>query len=395
MKRLLLFCLVIIFIISGCNNKKNNIININEKVIDDKTETLSNKVIINYPVTTNFQINEYIKNELVMTSNKILRILDLVQAVIECQTVDNGTYFSVIYDITIISLKRYQRFLKTYSFNYEQNALLYLNDTELQDVILPIINDNIHGKLLLDPFTVLQIPYIITPNTIKFFVNDNLSQIIEINIDKINISQKKINQEQIKPTKQVVLTFDDGPSNKTTLLLALLRKYNIKATFFLLGLNALIYQEEVKQIAQDKHEIGNHSYSHRDLSKANIETILFEIDQTQEILKEIVGYYPQLFRFPYGAFLSETLEYIRYPIIHWNVDSLDWKDITKEEKMDIIFNNIPDKAIIIFHDSYKMDLQLIEEVILKLKDMNYQFITTFEYFDFRNKENIITGKIYR
>lgn len=63
--------------------------------------------------------------------------------------------------------------------------------------------------------------------------------------------------------------------------------------------------------------------------------------------------------------------------------------------MDIIFNNIPDKAIIIFHDSYKMDLQLIEEVILKLKDMNYQFITTFEYFDFRNKENIITGKIYR
>ena len=191
MKRLLLFCLVIIFIISGCNNKKNNIININEKVIDDKTETLSNKVIINYPVTTNFQINEYIKNELVMTSNKILRIPDLVQAVIEYQTVDNGTYFSVIYDITIISLKRYQRFLKTYSFNYEQNALLYLNDTELQDVILPIINDNIHGKLLLDPFTVLQIPYIITPNTIKFFVNDNLSQIIEINIDKINISQKK------------------------------------------------------------------------------------------------------------------------------------------------------------------------------------------------------------
>ncbi|HPT88756.1 MAG TPA: hypothetical protein PLY84_00005, partial [Bacilli bacterium] len=220
MKRLLLFCLVIIFIISGCNNKKNNIININEKVIDDKTETLSNKVIINYPVTTNFQINEYIKNELVMTSNKILRIPDLVQAVIEYQTVDNGTYFSVIYDITIISLKRYQRFLKTYSFNYEQNALLYLNDTELQDVILPIINDNIHGKLLLDPFTVLQIPYIITPNTIKFFVNDNLSQIIEININKINISQKKINQEQIKPTKQVVLTFDDGPSNKTTLLLA-------------------------------------------------------------------------------------------------------------------------------------------------------------------------------
>lgn len=191
MKRLLLFCLVIIFIISGCNNKKNNIININEKVIDDKTETLSNKVIINYPVTTNFQINEYIKNELVMTSNKILRMPDLVQAVIEYQTVDNGTYFSVIYDITIISLKRYQRFLKTYSFNYEQNGLLYLNDTELQDVILPIINDNIHGKLLLDPFTVLQIPYIITPNTIKFFVNDNLSQIIEINIDKINISQKK------------------------------------------------------------------------------------------------------------------------------------------------------------------------------------------------------------
>ncbi|NLM33143.1 MAG: hypothetical protein GX203_02955 [Acholeplasmataceae bacterium] len=201
MKRLLLFCLVIIFIISGCNNKKNNIININEKVIDDKTETLSNKVIINYPVTTNFQINEYIKNELVMTSNKILRIPDLVQAVIEYQTVDNGTYFSVIYDITIISLRRYQRFLKTYSFNYEQNALLYLNDTELQDVILPIINDNIHGKLLLDPFTVLQIPYIITPNTIKFFVNDNLSQIIEINIDKINISQKK-NKPRTNKTKK-------------------------------------------------------------------------------------------------------------------------------------------------------------------------------------------------
>ena len=102
--------------------------------------------------------------------------------------------------------------------------------------------------------------------------------------------------------REVMLTFDDGPSVPYTgQILDLLRANGIKATFFLCGRNAERYPDLVRRIRDEGHAIGNHTWSHEYLYLKNREMIAREIDRTQDILEKIAGVRPQLFRPPFGV----------------------------------------------------------------------------------------------
>ena len=100
----------------------------------------------------------------------------------------------------------------------------------------------------------------------------------------------------------IAMTFDDGPSSETTpRLLEILKQRNIKATFFLIGENAASNPDIVRRILADGHEIGNHSWTHPQLSRLSDDRVTAEINKTQDAIKEASGFTPTLLRPPYGA----------------------------------------------------------------------------------------------
>ncbi len=101
--------------------------------------------------------------------------------------------------------------------------------------------------------------------------------------------------------REVMLTFDDGPSPYTAQVLDILRREHVKATFFLCGANAERYPELVRRIRDEGHEIGNHTWSHHYLYLADRATLVSEIDRTQDILEKITGTRPVWFRPPFGV----------------------------------------------------------------------------------------------
>ncbi|WP_425415757.1 polysaccharide deacetylase family protein [Orenia metallireducens] len=156
-------------------------------------------------------------------------------------------------------------------------------------------------------------------------------------------------------TMKVALTFDDGPDPVyTPQVLDVLKKYNVKATFFLVGQRVEKNPSIVKRIYEEGHTIANHSWDH-----ANLTTLdEFELEQnmtaTDNSIKEIIKKRPELMRPPYGAVNSSTLEQLNnlgYKVIHWSVDSLDWKAKTKEEVLAKTLPDIHEGAIILFHSA--------------------------------------------
>lgn len=101
--------------------------------------------------------------------------------------------------------------------------------------------------------------------------------------------------------REAALTFDDGPSPDTARVLDVLKRENVKATFFLCGANAERYPELVRRIRDEGHVIGNHTYSHPWLYLKSEAVIAAEIDRTQDVLERVSGRRPTLFRPPFGV----------------------------------------------------------------------------------------------
>lgn len=188
--------------------------------------------------------------------------------------------------------------------------------------------------------------------------------------------------------KRIALTFDDGPHpKKTGEILDILDKYDIKATFFVIGQNAEKHPEIVSDEAERGHEIANHSYTHPNLSKIGYEKIKEEIEKTDEIIKKAANITPKLFRPPTGAY-SESIvkvakEYGKTTII-WTVDTLDWANAPKDDIVKNIKSNVQNGSIILFHDFTGKDAhtkEALEEIIPYLKEQGYEFVTVSELIE--------------
>ena len=150
----------------------------------------------------------------------------------------------------------------------------------------------------------------------------------------------------------VALTFDDGPKSTeedkdikgTPALLDTLKKYDAHATFFVVGNRCEIDADILKREIDEGHEIGNHSWNHPQLGKLSMSEVNKQLDDTTDIVKELTGYTISLVRPPYGSVSDEMRKQLKYPMIIWDVDTLDWKinteDLTLEQKQKKIFKNV-------------------------------------------------------
>lgn len=176
--------------------------------------------------------------------------------------------------------------------------------------------------------------------------------------------------------RAIAITFDDGPNEITTPeILNILKKKDVQATFFMLGENVIKNKEIVEQVFKNGHEIGNHSFSHRQLTLLSNEEMKAEIDKTDQAIFNITGHIPDYIRPPYGSANNELAEIGKRPFIEWSVDSKDWQSKNKESIINEVKNQVYPGSILLFHDIQPATVEALPEVIDYLYSQNYEFVT--------------------
>ncbi len=212
---------------------------------------------------------------------------------------------------------------------------------------------------------------------------------MSLNLDEIGefmnpafVDPTKVENKQLAfdPNKKyITITFDDGPGPETTMqLLQTLKEKGVKTTFFNLGENATEYPDVVKQIVADGHEIANHSFTHPALTDLSIEDVEKEIKDTNKAIYLATGKLPHKVRPPYGAIAKDSANAAGAPIIQWNIDSNDWG--LKDAKLieDNVVNNAFNGGIILLHDIHQFSVDAVPNIIDRLKNEGYEFITLDE-----------------
>lgn len=201
----------------------------------------------------------------------------------------------------------------------------------------------------------------------------------------------------IDPNKPMIaLTFDDGPHSKyTPVLLDALKKRGAKVTFFVLGNRAEGLPAIIKRAVEEGHSVNIHSYNHigsfTNMSQYALDS---HLSRTAGAIKAASGKAPNLVRPPYGAINKEVAAKINYPIILWNVDTLDWKYRDANYVAKYIINHAQDGDIILLHDIHGTSVTGAVSAIDTLQARGYQFVTVEELFYHKNK-SLNNGGIYR
>ncbi|MGX8834465.1 polysaccharide deacetylase family protein [Amedibacillus sp. YH-ame6] len=187
----------------------------------------------------------------------------------------------------------------------------------------------------------------------------------------------------INPNKPMVaLTFDDGPTRRyTTAILDALKENNASATFFILGSRANNAPDVLQRMVLEGNEIGNHTYSHKQLTTLSKEKIEEEIEVTQETIYEITHLYPVLIRPPYGS-KNDTVISCAHDkrVVAWTLDTRDWASKNAKTIVDNVMNTVKDGDVILMHDLYASSAQAATIVIPKLKEAGYQLVTVSELY---------------
>ncbi len=189
--------------------------------------------------------------------------------------------------------------------------------------------------------------------------------------------------------KVIALTFDDGPHRKyTDEILDILKQYEIKATFFVIGKNAETYPDKLKRISDEGHEIGNHTYSHITAEKTGKSNFKSELEKTHGIIKRITGKEPVLFRPPTGycnTLAVKSATEMDYKIIMWTVDTKDWAHSSKESIEKTVRSHVCGGSIILFHDYITAPSptpNALSKIIPELLEEGYRFVTVSELLSY-------------
>ncbi len=191
--------------------------------------------------------------------------------------------------------------------------------------------------------------------------------------------------KEVQQTKKIALTFDDGPSKRyTAAILDILKKHNVKATFFVVGENVQKFPELLSREIAEGHEIGNHTYSHCHLQKMDVVTLSGELDKAGKILMQVGGYKTTLFRPPEGVInqaVRAAAKGAGYSLVLWTIDTRDWAHNSTSNIIRMITDKASDGDIILFHDfvvGSSPTPQVLEIIIPKLREMGFEFVTVSE-----------------
>ncbi len=197
----------------------------------------------------------------------------------------------------------------------------------------------------------------------------------------------KRNLEQFQGKQLVAFTFDDGPNSETTnKLLDNLDKYNARVTFFVVGNRINNNTDTLKRAYDMGNQIGSHSYSHRNFFKIDETKILEEVQNTNNVIKEVIGVEPTIIRPPYGNTNSDIKNIYNMYTILWNLDTEDWKSKDADKIVEYILNNVHDGAIILLHDIYDTSIDATLRAMEILEQEGYAFVTIDEMAQIKNVE---------
>lgn len=183
--------------------------------------------------------------------------------------------------------------------------------------------------------------------------------------------------------KVVALSFDAAWGADNTLkILDIIEKYDIKANFFAVGFWVEKYGDKLKTLHESgRMEIGTHSNTHPNMSKLSKENIRLELNASSSLIESVTGVKPELFRAPYGDYndiLLNVAEEMGLYTIQWDVDSLDWKDLSANDMAVRILNGVKNGSIVLMHNDGKHTVEALPIIIEGLKNKGYTFKTIGE-----------------
>ena len=192
--------------------------------------------------------------------------------------------------------------------------------------------------------------------------------------DSRSVESRIENMSEIPP--RVALSFDDGPHPVyTKSLLDGLRERGVKATFFVVGENIPGNEDLIRQMEEDGHLIGNHTYDHADISKMSDEENCRELRKTSELVKQITGHQTAYVRPPFGNWKESMDCRISMIAVKWTIDTLDWKSKNVEEIIRKVMQQVSDHDIILMHDYYATSVEAALQIVDRLKAEGYEFVT--------------------
>ena len=181
-----------------------------------------------------------------------------------------------------------------------------------------------------------------------------------------------------RDNKAVSLTFDAAWGNEDTqTLIDILGKYNVKATFFVVGQWVDKYPESVKALSDAGHYVMNHSNDHAHFSKLSSSQIVENITACNEKIASVTGVTPTLFRAPYGEYDDNVIAAVNsmgIKTIQWDVDSLDWKDLSASEIYDRVTTRVQPGSIILFHNAALHTPEALGSIIEYLIQNGYEIV---------------------
>ena len=198
--------------------------------------------------------------------------------------------------------------------------------------------------------------------------------------DEVDIYRKNENDYM-----KIALTFDDGPHPRYTKeILEILDEYNIKATFFVIGINVKYYPETMNSIIEHGHEIGNHTYTHPRVKDLDCLKLKNEIEDCEDTVCNLGEYHTKLFRPPEGMIGGEVKNAVKdlgYKVILWDIDTRDWAHTPPKDIAENVINNVKSGDIILMHDYIAYNSPTPEALRLfipKLLEKGYKFVVISE-----------------
>ena len=263
---------------------------------------------------------------------------------------------------------------------------------EIKKECASCISEKSFVKIFTEEFTTFEI----NETGVTFYFNPFLFQEdyydiipVSLELDHLAISKKENKQKEpvikipssriIDPKKPVVaLTFDDGPSQYTEEIIKILEENEVNATFFILGNKVVAYQDILKKSVQNGNELGNHSYNHKWLSQLSTTELIDQIDKTQKIIQDNIGYTSRYLRPTYGSVTNRIRKNTNLEVTLWTVDTRDWKIHNVNRIVERATTNIEDGDIILMHDIFERSKEALKKIIPELKKQGFQFVTISE-----------------
>lgn len=402
MKKIRFIAIVLLFLLVCLFLKKENTEEV-KTIIKNNKNTL---IAINYPKTKYAKLNKEIE-KYVKQTYKVFQIEygDYKHLNGKSELNIDYEYNNIKNKYSIVTLSVHMdahdqdspyKEMKTFAYSTSQNKMVALQDilTNKEKFIQNIQKEllykyNIKEKELLSFDKINKYAFMIQDDIltlyIKYYQREFTYLVIHTPLHQFP-KEKKENKEivthipknVIDPNKKsIALTFDDGPSKYTKEIIDILKQYNVNATFFVLGNKVSLYKDTLLELVQNGNEIGNHSYNHKWMIQLNEKEIKWQIEKTNEILKEEIHYTPNSLRPTYGSINNKIKMNTNLNIVLWNVDTLDWK-VKDPKKIANRGMKVKDGNIILMHDAYNRTAKALKIMIPKLLEEGYQFVTISE-----------------